>query len=272
MHSGHFTTADGTRLAYEVAGTGLPVLWQHGLCADRAQPAEVFPDRAGRSRITMECRGHGLSELGDPSRIGIRQFADDAIALLDHLGIARAVVGGISLGAAIAMHIAARHPARTSALILARPAWLAAPAPPRLRVYAEVAARLAAHDAHTARGFIDAMPVMAEIAAVSPDNIASLHAMLERPDPVSTIALLSRIPLDGPGLALTDIRAIAAKTLVIGTQQDWMHPFEYARTLAAEIPDARLAQITSKTVSRPAHVAGFRDAMDSFLAGCGVRP
>jgi pimeloyl-ACP methyl ester carboxylesterase len=125
VNGGIFITADGCRLAYDAAGDGSPVLWQHGLGADHNQPAEVFPSLPGICRITLECRGHGASELGDPGRLSIACFVMDALALLDHLEIDQAVVGGISLGAAIALRMAALYPSRISGLILGRPAWAA---------------------------------------------------------------------------------------------------------------------------------------------------
>ena len=51
-------------------------------------------------------------------------FADDVLAFADLRGVERFVVGGISMGAAIALRIAVRHPERVSGLVLARPAWL----------------------------------------------------------------------------------------------------------------------------------------------------
>jgi len=109
----------------------MPVVWQHGLGADRSQPAEVFPHSPAVGRITLECRGHGASALGDPEKLAMATFAEDVVALLDHLDIARAVVGGISLGAAVALRVAASHADRVAALILARPAC--SPRPHRRR-------------------------------------------------------------------------------------------------------------------------------------------
>ena len=103
MSSGYLITEDGCSLAYEDVGSGLPTIWQHGLGADRRQPAEVFPRNVGVRRITLECRGHGESQMGDPAHLSIAQFAADVAALLDHLGIDVAVLGGISLGVMAAL-------------------------------------------------------------------------------------------------------------------------------------------------------------------------
>ncbi len=87
MMTPSFLTSEGCRLTYESAGEGLPVIWQHGLGANRRQPADVFPEVRGIRRITLECRGHGDSELGDPQHLSIASFTENVTALMDHLGI-----------------------------------------------------------------------------------------------------------------------------------------------------------------------------------------
>ena len=70
-------------------------------------------------------------------------FAGDILAAADAHDARRFVAGGISMGAAIALRLAVRHPDRVAALILARPAWVDTAAPENMRPYAEVAALLA---------------------------------------------------------------------------------------------------------------------------------
>ena len=62
-----FVTADGVRLVLSVAGSGPAMVFQHGLCGDAGQAAQVFPD--GFTRLTLECRGHGASEAGALDRL-----------------------------------------------------------------------------------------------------------------------------------------------------------------------------------------------------------
>jgi pimeloyl-ACP methyl ester carboxylesterase len=267
--TGSFAAPDGCRLAFADEGEGMPVLWQHGLGADRGQPAEVFPALPGLRRITLECRGHGGSDTGDIDRLTIEQFTNDAIGLLDHLGLSRAAIGGISLGAAVALRIAALHPDRAAALILARPAWVDTAAPAHLRVYREVADLIAAHGVEGGRARFEASPLLAEIEAVSPDNAASMRWFFDRPRPDSTVALLGRIPLDGPGVARERIAALALPTLVIANDHDYVHSLATARELAALIPGAACREITSKSVDRARYVAEFRDAVADFLEGVG---
>lgn len=266
MSDGAFTTVDGCRLAYATEGEGLPVLWQHGLGADRHQAAEVFPAMPGVRRVTLECRGHGGSDLGDEGHLSIAQFAEDALGLLDHLRIGQAMVGGISLGAAIALRLAALHPARVRGLVLARPAWVDAAGPDHLRIYRDVAAALATHGPSEGRRQFEASPRLAEVEAVSPDNAASLRWFFDRERADSTIALLSRIPMQGPGISRAAIAKLTMPTLVIANGQDYVHSLATAQALADLIPGATCKEITSKTVSRDRYVAEFRAALREFLA------
>ena len=264
---GQFQTRDGCRLAFEVAGQGRPVLWQHGLGATSAQPAEVFPPdpaEGGFQRITLICRGHEGSDLGDPARLSIAQFTDDALALLDHLGHPSATVGGISLGAAIALRLATLHPNRASALILARPAWLDQPAPATMQAYLEVARLLASHGA-AGRARFQSGQIYHDLSRASPDNAASLASFFSRPNPETTTALLSRIPRDGPGVTTAQMQALTLRTLILVTAEDAVHPPAYGERMAELIPNASLTRITPKGRDKAAHVAEFRAALAGFL-------
>ncbi len=116
------------------ARTRLAFVFQHGLGGDRRQPLELYAHRAGVHLIAMDCRGHGKTQpLGDPDLLRFATFADDVVALLDHLGVAEFVAGGISMGAGVALNLALRYPARQGpAPGAARLAGAALPAQSRL--------------------------------------------------------------------------------------------------------------------------------------------
>ena len=198
----------------------MPVLWQHGLGATQAQPAEVFPDTSRFRRITLECRGHADSGLGAPEALSIRQFSDDVLGLLGHLGVSRAVVGGISLGAAIALRLAVNHPDRVSGLIIARPAWICEPAPERMRIYLDVAELLARYGPEPALQRFEASERYRQVLRESPDNAASLRSFFRRADTGPTVALLGRIPAQGPEVTRERLSRLALPTLVIANR--WM--------------------------------------------------
>jgi pimeloyl-ACP methyl ester carboxylesterase len=265
VSSGFLTTEDGCPLAYEDVGSGLPTIWQHGLGADRQQPAEVFPRIVGVRRITLECRGHGESQMGDPAHLSIAQFAADVAALLDRLGLDAAVLGGISLGAAISMRLAASIPWRIKGLILARPAWVDAPAPHTMKPYLVLAELLKEYGREEGLKRFANSEILAAVERVSPDNAASLLSFFSRRDEQSTIELLSRIPKDGPGLSRQDMASIDMPTLIIGTGEEYVHPLRYASQLKDLIPGATLQIVTSKTVDKVLYQSQFRESLAAFL-------
>ncbi|MDE2385286.1 MAG: alpha/beta fold hydrolase [Alphaproteobacteria bacterium] len=260
-----FTTPDGCKLEYEVSGQGHPVLWQHGLGAPFSQPAAVFPEADGFQRITLACRGHEGSDLGPPGELTFTAFSNDALALLDHLGIERAVVGGISLGAAVAMRLAALAPARVRALILARPAWVDQVTPDTQGIYVEVGACIARHGLEHGIGLFQQRADFRALMQASPDNAKSMLSYFSRPRPETTVALLSAISSSFPGLNRAQIRSIAAPTLVIGNGEDVVHPLAFAQELASLIPGAALEIITSKTINAAAYEQEFKAALSRFF-------
>ncbi|HEU5134962.1 MAG TPA: alpha/beta hydrolase [Steroidobacteraceae bacterium] len=266
MTRGSFKTRDGCLLHYVDAGDGIPVLWQHGLGATQAQVAGVFPDCARFRRITLECRGHADSELGAPEALSIRQFAEDAAGLLDHLGVRRAVVGGISLGAAIALHLAVHHPERVSAQIVARPVWLGESAPEQLRIYIDVAELLAQFGPGQGLERLQATGRYRQVMSASPDNAASMRSFFHRENPASTVALLGRIPAQGSGVTRDQMSRLALPTLVIANEGDYVHSIATATAVAELIPGAVLRIIPSKNSNRDAYVEAFKTALDEFLA------
>lgn len=255
----------GVRLSGVDRGSGLPVVFQHGLGGDEGQVAEVFPDDSGFRRLTLECRGHGRSPA-DPASCSIAAFADDVLAFADARGLDRFVVGGISMGAAIALAIAARHPGRVAGLVLARPAWLWDAAPANMRPYAEVAEHLRNPDAARARSGFEASATAMLLAREAPGNLDAMRKFLAVEDRAGLAALLSAIAADGPGVGEAEARGIAAPTLVIGNGRDLAHPMAYAETLAATIPGARLVEITPKATDAARYVSELRAALFSFLA------
>ncbi len=258
-----FLLRDGLRLAvHDAGGPGAPVLFQHGLCGDAGQTAEAFPALAGFRRVTLDCRGHGASGAGDDLSIGT--FAGDVAALAEELG-GPLVIGGISMGAAIAIRLAVTRPDLVRALILVRPAWVADPAPANMAPNAEVGALLTRLPAPDARAAFMSGGTHARLAREAPDNLASLLGFFDRAPADVTARLLTRIAADGPGVTEGDLATLTVPTLVCGTDEDVIHPFAHAERLAALIPGARLAKLPPKGRGKSAHIAALHAAITRFL-------
>ncbi|SEI66466.1 Pimeloyl-ACP methyl ester carboxylesterase [Pseudooceanicola nitratireducens] len=103
----HFDAPDGTRLYYEDAGDGVPVLCLSGLTRNARDFDYVAPHLDGVRLIRMDYRGRGLSEHADPATYAVPVEAKDTVALLDHLGVDKAAVLGTSRGGLIALILGA---------------------------------------------------------------------------------------------------------------------------------------------------------------------
>ena len=114
---GAFQTAGLTLSYLDYGGPGPVPLALHGqLNEARFVEQGAAPLDDGYRIVALEQRGHGESEHA--TSYATERYVDDAVALLDHLGIAKAVVLGHSLGAAVAYLLAARVPERVAGLIV----------------------------------------------------------------------------------------------------------------------------------------------------------
>lgn len=101
---------------YAVSGSGAPVLLIHGVGARLDNWAGIAALLAREFQVvSYDLKGHGMSGK-PPGPYSLEMFADDAAALLDHLGIRNACLAGHSLGGMIAMEFALRHPDRLDRL------------------------------------------------------------------------------------------------------------------------------------------------------------
>jgi pimeloyl-ACP methyl ester carboxylesterase len=108
----------GVATAYAVEGAGPPVLLIHGVGARLDAWDGVVAALGGRfTTVRHDLRGHGASSRA-PGPYSVELFAADALALLDHLGIARCHVAGHSLGGMVALRLAVDAPARVDRLAL----------------------------------------------------------------------------------------------------------------------------------------------------------
>jgi pimeloyl-ACP methyl ester carboxylesterase len=114
---------DGVRIAYEVHGESngaLPLLLSHGYgSSSEMWSPNLAALSASRRVITWDVRGHGESDSPeDPARYSEGASVEDMAAVLDACGIARAAIGGLSLGGYLSLAFHVQHPARVGALLL----------------------------------------------------------------------------------------------------------------------------------------------------------
>lgn len=239
---------------------------QHGLGGDLHQIEDLFPPPWSFRLLTLECRGHGESRpVGDPAQLGFEQFADDLVALLDRLGLQQVVMGGISMGAGVALNFVLRYPQRVKGLVLVRPAWLHEPLPANLQIYPLIAEWIRrAGAAPGCERFTQTKEYLA-MERTYPAAAASLVKQFMRPRAEEAVDVLDRLPRDAPNRSQDPWERIDAPTLVLANRDDPIHPYAYGEALARAIPGAVLTQIPSKEIDAQQHAAGLRRAVERFL-------
>jgi pimeloyl-ACP methyl ester carboxylesterase len=237
-----FTHA-GRTLAYESRGVGPRVLVLiHGLLMDRrmfTQLAEAVAER-GHRVIGVDMLGHGGSDQPhDMSVYSMTQFGHDVIALLDHLGVEQAVVGGTSLGANVALEAAVAAPHRVRGLVLEMPV---------LEHGIVAAAAVFIPLALAIRVSINSMRLLSWLTRKIPRThfLIDLFIDFVRRDPLASLAVLDGLTFGRIAPPLEERRRLTQPTLVIGHASDPIHPFSDAEKTTRELLHARL--LTARSI------------------------
>jgi pimeloyl-ACP methyl ester carboxylesterase len=233
---------DGRRIAYRDLGSGPRVLvMTHGLLMDGRMFSRLAPTVAahGHRIVLVDMFGHGASDQPhDMTAYSMPQFGADVIALLDHLGIQQAVVGGTSLGANVSLEAAVAAPERVRALVIEMPV---------LENGIVGAAAIFVPQALVMRVGMRLMRILSVVTSAVPRSHWLLDLLLDfvRRDPVGSLAVLDGITFGRVAPPKAERRKLTHPTLVIGHASDPIHPFSDADTLARELPGARVVQAMS---------------------------
>jgi len=258
---------EGIIFHYREGGRGIPFIFQHGIGGDVNQPFGVFKPPEGIRLLAFDFRAHGLTwPVGDPAKLTFDVFADDLIAFMDHLNIPKALIGGISMGAGVALNLALRHPNRVSGLVLSRPAWLDSPmSAVALTLYAQVAKLLREHGPIEGKQIFMASDEYRKLQEVSPDAARSMSGQFSSDKALDFVERLERLPHEHSIRDLNEVTKIQVPTIIFATRQDPIHPFEFGQQLGSKIPGAFFVEITPKSVSAEKHTHEFNEALLEFL-------
>jgi pimeloyl-ACP methyl ester carboxylesterase len=244
---------DGTRLFAVEYGEGRPIVMLHGGMASHVASLPLVAPLASRYRVlTPDVRGNGKSWYGGP--LTFDQLADDVAALLDHIGVDRALVGGVSGGSGVALRFALRHPDRTAGLVLVKPVYAG-----EERGYTEPQKQtFAMMDAVASRALDEGVQVLRPLYANLPPEIREKAlAMLEGFDAASVVTT-SRFIASGaqPFKSAADLRSLSMPTLLV-RGDDPLHPPEVSDLYAGNIPSCSIAPASTADVA--AEIGAFCD-------------
>ncbi|MDP2711817.1 MAG: alpha/beta hydrolase [Solirubrobacteraceae bacterium] len=237
----------------------------HGLLLSQRMHERLAHSLAehGNHVVTIDLLGHGRSDRPtEPSSYSTALFAEQVVALLDHLAVDETVVVGTSLGANTALEVCQHAPARVRGMVIEMPvldhalvACLVAFGPLLVGLTAaQPAARLLALAARAVPSRL--LPFWGDIAL---DTV--------RQDPAPSGAVLRGLFFGRSAPPAAQRRAMLAPALVIGHRRDPIHPLTDAGMLADELPNAQLVEASSLVELRltPERLTG---EIASFLDAC----
>jgi pimeloyl-ACP methyl ester carboxylesterase len=227
-------------LAYEIHGdSGIPCVLLHGLLLDSLVNRSLAARFVGQGYrvILLDRLGHGESDKPtDPRELRVDFFADQTLALLDHLEIERALIGGVSLGAITALQVAAKAPERCLGLFIEMPVMEWSTMFAALLLVPVIG--MVDYGSFVMRPFAR---LMRRVPRPNIDLLASfLNSLSTEPEVIT--AVLHGI-LVGPVVpSAARRRQLTMPTLVIGHRGDRLHAHRDAAELAKEMPNARLLE------------------------------
>ena len=258
----------GIEMYYETEGAGDPLLLIMGTAADHSTWAgQVAAYRDDYTVITYDARGTGRSTRPtDPTGYSMALLGDDAAALLDHLGIGRAHVSGLSLGSATAQEMAINHPAKVASLQLhctwgRSDEWFVRMIDTNelpvlhddLRTYIRTALLWVASP-----HFINERP----------EDVAAFEQgfIFDNPYPPSKEGMLGHFHADRTHDALDRLHQIEAPTLITSGEVDWQVPTRYGLEVQRRITGSTLHVFTGPASS---HIAFYEmaDEWNAFTLG-----
>jgi pimeloyl-ACP methyl ester carboxylesterase len=258
---GSFRYRDRHTLTYDEYGGGdRALILVHGLLMNRRMYERLGPEMAARGNrvICIDLLGHGRSDRPDDPRLySMTAFADQVRALLDHLRLDEAVVGGTSLGANVGLEFAAWHPQRAKALFVEMPvlenaltavAVIFTPILVALRFGAPV------------------FRVVSQVTSRVPRSHYLVDIVLDwvRQDPEPSADVLEGLILGRTAPPQEDRMRLQNPALVIGHPADPLHPFNDADQLVEEMPNSRLVNASS-IVEWRINPERLNDELASFL-------
>ena len=259
----------GRRLAYTELGDGpRTCVLLHALLLSQKmhEPLALALAERGNRVVTLDLLGHGQSDRPrDMTLYSMPAFGEQTVALLDHLGVEEAVIGGTSLGANTTLEAAVLAPGRVRGMVIEMP----------VLDNALLACAIAFTPLTVALTFGE--PVMRFVQAAAklvPSATGPLLADLTldyvRQDPAPSAAVIQGLFFGRVAPPKAVRQTLQPPALVIGHRRDPIHPFSDSGALVDELPNARLVQAES-VVELLVTPERLTDEIAAFLDECWGR-
>lgn len=236
---------NGFEMHYRVIGEGTPVVMGHGLMGsiammdDLGERPDILAARGFRV-INYDARGHGRSGFTkDTSHYSWFSLAGDMHALLRHLGIERAHVGGGSMGAGTSLVLALDHPAMVERLVLVAPPPMGERMGPVSQMFGGFATMIESAGLERAVEVAMELPQWAPLRESDPQRYEWMRGWLLSQNAEAMVYAIRGL-LQGPSLPEERFGEIRAPALILAHPDDDIHPLSSAQWLHETLGGSRL--------------------------------
>jgi pimeloyl-ACP methyl ester carboxylesterase len=244
-----FATVDGVRVRYVRRGQGPPVVLLHGFASFLYTWKDVMPALAERHDVVaIDLPGFGASD--QPADLTFDVLPRAVLGVMEEIGWSRASLVGNSLGGAVALVVAARHPDRVERLVLVDAAGFnlrPADRPAMVRLVSHPAAEAVVSRLPLRRLLVTLglRQVFADDAKVTPERIDAYLAVAARPGTLAAVRSLSASSTLSPDEVERMVEEIRAPTLVVWGREDRWIPVDHADRFVAALRDGRKAVLAA---------------------------
>jgi pimeloyl-ACP methyl ester carboxylesterase len=251
-------------------GKGLPLMLLHGLGANRHQWEEFIPEDLNFTIILPDFPGHGGAACIPTDGCSFTSFAAELVGLInsdpDMAGNEKLVIGGISMGAGVALSVALMLPEKVKGLFLLRPAWLNKPRPQNLEILHRLGDFLKNNSVEETRQWLLKDDLFKRLEIENKTCAASVMNHLNRPDRTIAGLTLTGMTNSFPFKEFSDLRKLSCQVLVAGSADDQLHPLDMAQRLAGCIPGSEFKEVPSRYSNPKEHLIEVRRLLSSFLS------
>lgn len=256
----------GIKFNYKIEGEGLPFLLLHGLGDGLELALEMYQKAEGIKLVLLDQRGHGSSEH-DFNPMTFDELARDAIGLMDYLGITNFFVGGLSMGAGVALNVTVHHENRILGLILIRSSSTDKPMKPEIQEWFGTVINYL--PLKNGKQLFKTDLIYHSIKKKYPRAINTFNRYFNDPASVKYYQKFIDIPKDTPIKNIKELAQLQLPVLILANRYDVIHPIEYSLFYKNNIKNATYFELPPKNIDAEMHSQELNKAVNEFLIGKG---
>lgn len=253
---------DGIVFNYEVRGKGIPFLYLHGLGDNLQFALDTFQNIKGIQLIALDQRGHGKSgNRHVPMSFDI--LASDAITLMNELNIKNFFIGGLSMGAGVALNLAIKEKSRVLGLVLNRSSFTDQPMRPEVRQWFKIVSTYL--PVYNGKKLFKADPVFQSIASTYPKAIETFLRYFDDEVSMKYNEKFVEMSTDTPIKDKSVLKGVEIPVLILANPDDFIHPILFSEFYKKNMSQVVYFELPSKILDFKKHNFELNTHVNYFI-------